>query len=79
VTEVIGVAVGYLVAQLARWVARRRFWRHVLDRARRYLEDPAVPFNDAKSAAEAALADEQRRQLRRVTKSIAPQNKDNEP
>lgn len=71
---VLGIALGWLVAQLVRWVGRRRFWAGVITRARRYLDDPAVPIDDPQSAVEAALVHEQSDRVRRVAESIAPQN-----
>lgn len=75
-TTVLGVALGYLLAQGLRWLARRRFWSTVVSRARRYLEDPSVPIDDPKTAAETALLDEQRPRIRRVADSIAPKNEE---
>jgi len=76
VNTVLGVAVGYLLAQALRWLARRRFWSVVVTRARGYLDDPNVPIDDPDVAAETALVDEQRPSIRRVAASIAPKNKE---
>lgn len=75
IASVVGVAIGYLVAQAVRWLARRRFWDVVVRRARGYLEDPAVPIEDPQEAVKAALADEHSNRVRRVAESIAPKNK----
>lgn len=74
VSTVLGVALGYLLAQALRWLARRRFWSTVVERARGYLDDPNVPIDDPREAAETALLDEQRPRIRRVADSIAPKN-----
>lgn len=71
---VLGVAIGYCVAQIVRWIGKRRFWGHVVERAKQYLDDPAVPIDNPEQAAEAALVDAQRPRVRAVAKSIAPQN-----
>jgi hypothetical protein len=76
VNTVLGVALGYIIAQALRWLARRRFWATVVTRAKGYLDDPAVPIQDPRKAVEAALVDEQSQRVRRVAQSIAPQNKE---
>ena len=75
INTVLGVAIGYVLAQGARWLARRRFWSVVVTRAKRYLDDPSVPIDDPRTAVETALVDEQRPNIRRAAESIAPENK----
>ena len=72
INTVFGVAIGYIVAQVARWLARRRFWAAVVSRARSYLDDPAVPLDTPERAAAAALVDEQLSSVQRVASQIAP-------
>lgn len=68
--QVLGTALGYLVALAVRWLQRGRFWRRVAARAERMLADPAVPIDDAREAAEQALVDVQRSQLDAIQRSI---------
>lgn len=74
ISTVLGVALGYLLGQALRWLARRRFWANVVNRAQGMLENPDVPIDNPQKAVEAALVDEMRPRTRSVADSIAPKN-----
>ncbi len=68
--QILGTALGYLIAQAVRWLQKGRFWKRVEDNAAQLLADPAVPIGDAKAAAERALIEAQHAQLRAIERSI---------
>jgi len=70
INTILGIAIAYLVHEFVRWLAKRRFWKKVTERAKRYLEDPNVPITDPKQAAERALADQQEPSVLKVADSI---------
>ena len=69
-SHVLGIALGYLIAQAIQWVRRILFWRVVERKARFSLASPDIPIDDAKQATFAALADVQNPQLEKVARSI---------
>lgn len=71
VYQMLGAMLGYLVAVFARYLQRSRFWRRVEGDAQRLLDDPGIPIDDPRDAAEAALADAQRSQLSAIERSIS--------
>ena len=74
--QILGAALGYLLALLVRRAGRDRFWKRVADSAERMLKDPAIPIDDPHEAAEAALANEQHERViavaRTISKTIPP-------
>lgn len=70
INTVLGVAIGYLVAQAIRHFRRIRFWSTVAKTAKSYVESPDVPIDDAKIATEAALISHQGDQVERITRSL---------
>lgn len=70
ISEVLGVALGYVLAQLVRYLYKQRFWSRVMSTARRYIESPDVAIDDPHEAARAALLDEQRPQVERVARAL---------
>lgn len=81
--QVLGAMLGYLIAQLVRYVTRTRFWSNVAKQAQQYIEDPDVPVTDPNEAAERALVEAQRpsveRVARRVRKTMRPESSDGRP
>jgi hypothetical protein len=74
INTVIGIALGYLVAQLIRYLGRTRFWSAIRDQAQLALTDPSVAVDTPRAAAERALVDAQRSQVERVARSLSPTN-----
>jgi hypothetical protein len=72
INTVIGVAIGYLVALALRQLGKTRFWSQIRERARNVLEDPRVPVDDPREAAERALLEAQRPKVDEVARSLAP-------
>ncbi len=80
IADVLGVAIGYLIAATVRYLSRSRFWTKVSKRAQHYLDDPRVPISTPGEAAEQALIAEQRHSVvriaRKLSRSIPPENVD---
>jgi hypothetical protein len=74
INTVLGIALGYLLAALVRYMGKSRFWTLVATRARKHLEDPADPINDPQAAAEKALVEAQSDRIKKVVTSIASNN-----
>jgi hypothetical protein len=72
INTVIGVAIGYLVALAIRQLARTRFWTQIRERAQSALEDPRIPVDTPREAAERALLEAQRPKVDEVARSLAP-------
>lgn len=70
ISEVLGLALGYCIAQLVRYLHKQRFWARVMSTAQRYIESPDVAIDDPHEAARAALLDEQRPQVERVARAL---------
>lgn len=68
--EMMGVALGYLLAQLLRRMQRSRFWAKVERNAERFIADPSVPTRDPQEAAQLALVEAQRAQLDAIQRSL---------
>ncbi len=68
--QIIGAVIGYLIAVGFRFAARSRFWKYVADKARAYLDDPTIPIDDPRNAAERALIEAQRSQLDAIQRNI---------
>lgn len=76
VSVLLGTALGYLLAQLVRHFSRSRFWSSVARGADGMLDDPTVPIDDPRKAAERALLDAQRPQVDEIVRSISPRKRD---
>lgn len=79
ISDIIGIAVGYLLAALVRYIGKSRFWSRVAKNAERYLKDPTIPIDTPVEAAERALIDEQQPRVvsiaRTISKSIPPRSR----
>jgi hypothetical protein len=73
---IVGVAIGYLIAEgiarLRRRLARTRFWKGIARTAGDTLKDPTIPVDDPHTAAEQALLSAQREKVDEVARAIAP-------
>lgn len=72
INTVIGVALGYLVATLLRYLGRTRFWGAIRERARAVLDDPGNEVADPREAAERALVEAQRDKVEQVARTLSP-------
>lgn len=68
--QILGVALGYLLATLFRYLNKKQFWRRVAKEAARTLADPTVPIDDPLAATEKALADAQHDKVAAVARTI---------
>lgn len=68
--HLLALVIGYLIAQVARYIARNRFWSKVAKDAERQLEDPDVPVNDPGEATANALIAAHSGSMARVIQTV---------
>lgn len=72
IAQILGIALGYLIATLVRYLRKGRFWRSIAANARRTLDDPSIPIDDPRSATESALLAAQSQRIQKVVETISP-------
>jgi hypothetical protein len=70
INVVIGIALATLVMHGMRRLMRTRFWGRVFSEAKHNLESPRVPIDDPEKAAEKALVDAHRPELRKIARAL---------